>query len=71
VAFCLLFLREAWAISAFTAQLNLKSEQSRLPLAPFLYLSTASVAVAGVAGAWRALRPLAPTDGPSDARPGP
>jgi TRAP-type C4-dicarboxylate transport system permease small subunit len=73
VAFCLLFLREAWAISAFTAQLNLKSEQSRLPLAPFLYLATASVALAGVAGAWRALRPLAPapTDTPSDVRPGP
>ncbi len=72
VAFCLLFLREAWAITAFTAQLNLKSEQSRLPLAPFLYLSTASVAVAGMAGAWRALRPMAPvpTDTASEARSG-
>jgi TRAP-type C4-dicarboxylate transport system permease small subunit len=73
VAFCLLFLREAWAISAFTSQLNLMSEQSRLPLAPFLYLSTASVALAGVAGVWRALQPMAPVpaDSPSDARPGP
>jgi TRAP-type C4-dicarboxylate transport system permease small subunit len=68
VAFCVLFLREAWAITAFTARLNLLSEQSRLPLAPFLYLSTASVALAGVAGAWRALRPLAP---PADGEPGP
>lgn len=58
VAFCAVFLREAWAISQFTAQLNLMSEQSRLPLAPFLFLCTASVALAGVAGAWRALRPL-------------
>lgn len=70
VAFCLLFLREAWAISAFTAQLNLMSEQSRLPLAPFLYVSTASVALAGVAGAWRALRPLAPSTD-IDSEPGP
>ena len=67
VAFCVLFLREAWAISAFTAQLNLMSEQSRLPLAPFLYLSTASVALAGVAGAWRALQPLAPATGTANA----
>ena len=67
VAFCVLFLREAWAISAFTAQLNLMSEQSRLPLAPFLYLSPASVALAGVAGAWRALQPLAPATGTTEA----
>jgi TRAP-type C4-dicarboxylate transport system permease small subunit len=66
VAFCALFLREAWAISAFTAQLNLMSEQSRLPLAPFLYLSTVSVALAGVAGVWRALRPLAPSADAAD-----
>jgi hypothetical protein len=38
----------------------LMSEQSRLPLAPFMFLSTAAVALAGVAGAWRALRPLPP-----------
>jgi len=60
VAFCAVFLREAWGIAQFTAQLNLMSEQSRLPLAPFMYLTTAAVAVAGVAGAWRALRPLPP-----------
>ena len=63
VAFCLLFLREAWAISAFTAQLNLKSEQSRLPLAPFLWMSTAGVALAGAMGAWRLVRPSAPRPG--------
>jgi len=68
VAFCAIFLREAWAITAFTAQLNLMSEQARLPLAPFLYLSTASVALAGVAGAWRALQPLPP---PAGGEPGP
>jgi TRAP-type C4-dicarboxylate transport system permease small subunit len=60
VAFCAVFLREAWGIAQFTAQLNLMSEQSRLPLAPFMVLSTAAVALAGVAGAWRALRPLPP-----------
>lgn len=63
VAFCAVFLREAWGIAQFTAQLNLMSEQSRLPLAPFLYLSVAAVALAGVAGAWRALRPLPPAAG--------
>ena len=62
VAFCAVFLREAWAIAEFTAQLNLMSEQSRLPLAPFMVLSTAAVALAGVAGAWRALRPLPPAE---------
>jgi TRAP-type C4-dicarboxylate transport system permease small subunit len=63
VAFCAVFLREAWGIAQFTAQLNLMSEQSRLPLAPFMYLSTAAVALAGLAGAWRALRPLPPAAG--------
>ena len=60
VSFCAVFLHEAWGIARFTAQLNLMSEQSRLPLAPFMFLSTAAVALAGVAGAWRALRPLPP-----------
>lgn len=63
VAFCLVFLREAWGIYEFTAQLKLLSEQARLPLAPFLLLSAISVALAGVAGAWRALRPVAPEAG--------
>lgn len=60
VAFCAVFVREAWGIYDFTARLGLLSEQARLPLAPFLGLSTAAVALAGVAGAWRALRPHTP-----------
>jgi TRAP-type C4-dicarboxylate transport system permease small subunit len=60
LAFCVLFVREAWAISEFTYNLNLKSEQSRLPLAPFLMLATAGMGLAGVAGLWRTLRPMAP-----------
>lgn len=60
VAFCAMFVWEAWGISTFTHSLNLKSEQSRLPLAPFLYVSTAAMALAGVIGAWRALRPVKP-----------
>jgi TRAP-type C4-dicarboxylate transport system permease small subunit len=63
LAFCVLFVREAWAISEFTYNLNLKSEQSRLPLAPFLLIATVSVLVAGLAGAWRALRPITPQAG--------
>ena len=64
LAFCVVFLKEAWAIAAFTQQLNLMSEQSRLPLAPFLWVSTAGVALAGAMGAWRLVRPSAP--GPGD-----
>jgi TRAP-type C4-dicarboxylate transport system permease small subunit len=60
IAFCAVFVREAWGIYEFTARLGLLSEQSRLPLAPFLGLSTAAVALAGAAGAWRALRPQPP-----------
>ncbi len=60
LVFCVLFVREAWAISEFTYNLNLKSEQSRLPLAPFLILATAGMGLAGVAALWRTLRPMAP-----------
>jgi TRAP-type C4-dicarboxylate transport system permease small subunit len=63
MAFCLVFVREAWGIYEFTAKLNLMSEQSRLPLAPFLLVSTVAMAAAGVAGAWRALRPVQPEPG--------
>jgi TRAP-type C4-dicarboxylate transport system permease small subunit len=60
LAFCVLFVREAWAISEFTYNLNLKSEQSRLPLAPFLMLATAGMGLAGVAGLWRTIKPMTP-----------
>jgi TRAP-type C4-dicarboxylate transport system permease small subunit len=57
VAFVVVFVQQAWAISAFTAQLKLMSEQSRLPLAPFLWLATASMALTGVIALWRAWQP--------------
>jgi TRAP-type C4-dicarboxylate transport system permease small subunit len=63
LAFCAVFVREAWGIYEFTAKLNLMSEQSRLPLAPFLLIATVSVLVAGLAGAWRTLRPITPQAG--------
>lgn len=63
LAFVAVFVWQAWAITEFTHMLGLKSEQSRLPLAPFLALATASMALAGVVGAWRALRPAAPAAG--------
>ncbi len=60
LAFCAVFLREVWGITEFTYKLGLKSEQSRLPLSPFLILVTASVALMAVAGLWRTLRPVQP-----------
>lgn len=63
LAFCAVFVREAWGIYEFTARLGLMSEQARLPLAPFLLVCTLAVALAGLAGAWRALRPAAPQAG--------
>jgi TRAP-type C4-dicarboxylate transport system permease small subunit len=60
LVFCAVFVYEAWGIYAFTAKLGLLSEQSRLPLAPFLLIGTVAVAAAGIAGAWRAIRPTRP-----------
>ena len=60
LVFCAVFVYEAWGIYAFTAKLGLLSEQSRLPLAPFLVIGTVAVAAAGIAGAWRAIRPTRP-----------
>jgi len=60
LAFCAVFVREAWGIYEFTAKLGLLSEQSRLPLAPFLLIGTLAMAAAGAAGAWRAIRPTRP-----------
>ena len=63
LVFCAVFVYEAWGIYEFTAKLGLLSEQSRLPLAPFLLIATVSVLVAGLAGAWRTLRPITPQAG--------
>lgn len=57
LAFAVVFVQHAWAISAFTAQLKLMSEQSRLPLAPFLWLATMSMALTGAIALWRAWQP--------------
>lgn len=57
VAFAGIFLRETWAIAAFTERLGLLSEQSRLPLAPFLMFAAAAIGLAAVCGLWRAFRP--------------
>jgi TRAP-type C4-dicarboxylate transport system permease small subunit len=57
VAFCALFALEAWNIAEFTLRLGLRSEQSRLPLGPFVLLLPASMALTGLIAAWQALRP--------------
>lgn len=57
VAFCAIFAMEAWNIAEFTLRLGLRSEQSRLPLGPFVLLLPASMALVGAIAAWQALRP--------------
>lgn len=63
VAFAIVFTWQAWAITAFTAKLNLLSEQSRMPLAPFLLLCTLSMGLVGIVGAWRAWHVAQPAAG--------
>ena len=57
VGFCAIFALEAWNIAEFTLRLGLRSEQSRLPLGPFVLLLPASMALVGAIAAWQALRP--------------
>jgi TRAP-type C4-dicarboxylate transport system permease small subunit len=57
VAFCAIFALEAWNIAEFTLRLGLRSEQSRLPLGPFILILPAAMAVVGAIAAWQALRP--------------
>lgn len=57
VAFYTIFALEAWNIAEFTLRLGLRSEQSRLPLAPFVLLLPASMALVAAIAAWQALRP--------------
>ena len=63
LAFLAACVWQAWAIAAFTAQLNLLAEQSRLPLAPFLYACVGAAGLAGVVAAWRTFFPPPPTPG--------
>lgn len=64
VAFCAIFAIEAWNIAEFTLRLGLRSEQSRLPLGPFVLLLPVSMALVGAVAAWQALRPP-PGTGPA------
>lgn len=57
IAFAAIFAWEAWKITEFTLLLNLKTDVSRVPLAPFMIALTVSVVLAGLIGAWQALRP--------------
>jgi TRAP-type C4-dicarboxylate transport system permease small subunit len=59
-AFVAEFVRQAGGISAFTSMLGLKTEQSRLPLAPFLWTSTLAMGLVGVVGVWRTFFPVQP-----------
>jgi TRAP-type C4-dicarboxylate transport system permease small subunit len=63
-AFVAEFVRQAGGISAFTSMLGLKTEQSRLPLAPFMWTATVAMGLVGVVGVWRTFYPVqaAPED---------
>jgi TRAP-type C4-dicarboxylate transport system permease small subunit len=56
VAFCAVFAWEAWSLTEFTLRLNLRTEQVRLPLSPWMIAMTAAVVFAGAIAAWQALR---------------
>jgi TRAP-type C4-dicarboxylate transport system permease small subunit len=64
VAFCAIFALEAWNIAEFTLRLGLRSEQSRLPLGPFVLILPAAMAVVGAIAAWQVLRPPPETVSP-------
>lgn len=67
IAFAGIFAWEAYKVTEFTVMLNLKSEVSRLELAPFMIAMTVSVCVAALIGAWQALRPPPEPRPPGDA----
>ena len=64
-AFVAVFVYQAGGISEFTSMLGLKTEQSRLPLAPFMWTATVAMGLVGVVGVWRTFYPVqpAPEDG--------
>jgi TRAP-type C4-dicarboxylate transport system permease small subunit len=56
-AFGAVFLFEAWKLADFTITRNLKTEQARLVLAPWMIAMVAAVALLTLLAVWRALRP--------------
>ena len=59
-AFVAVFVYQAGGISEFTSMLGLKTEQSRLPLAPFMWTATVAMGLVGVVGVWRTFFPVQP-----------
>jgi TRAP-type C4-dicarboxylate transport system permease small subunit len=59
-AFVAVFVYQAGGISEFTSMLGLKTEQSRLPLAPFMWAATVAMGLVGVVGVWRTFFPVQP-----------
>jgi TRAP-type C4-dicarboxylate transport system permease small subunit len=57
VAFGAVFAWESWAITEFTMRLNLRTEQVRLLLSPWMIAVTGAVMLATAIAAWQALRP--------------
>jgi TRAP-type C4-dicarboxylate transport system permease small subunit len=58
--FGVVFLHEAWKLAEFTVARNLKTEQARLPLTPWMMAMVAAIALTALLAAWRALRPPPP-----------
>lgn len=57
LAFGIVFLVEAWKLAEFTLARNLKTEQARLVLAPWMIVMAAAIALVSLLAVWRALRP--------------
>jgi hypothetical protein len=60
VAFAALFFRDMLADAQFTQRLNLRTEVSRIALAPFVWVVVGAVGLVAAIATWQALRPPPP-----------
>lgn len=57
IAFAAVFFRDALADAQFTQKLGLKTEVSRIALAPFVWVMVGAIGLVGAIAGWQALRP--------------
>lgn len=58
VAFFGLVAWDAFKIASFTQMLNLRTEQARFPLSPWLWAFVAAFAISAAVAAWQVIRPI-------------